>query len=152
MWLEENLQETVYTFLKLRFLKLTIPTFSKVWLLRSSFDFMLLSLFPINPFFFLLGLVRIDCCYLHPKIPESYKNWQERMKVWVAEYRSSRKWGLLEFVIKLILREWEILGRRNRMVSNIIGYFNSCIRLWTSSRHGIKLRIFMRLWLKPIIV
>lgn len=39
---------------------------------------MLLSLFPISPFFFLLGLVGIDCCYLHPKIPESYKNWQER--------------------------------------------------------------------------
>lgn len=74
MWLEENLQETAYTFLKLRFLKLTIPTFSKVWLLRSSFDFMLLGLFPISPFFFLLGLVGIDCCYLHPKSPESYKN------------------------------------------------------------------------------
>lgn len=53
MWLEENLQETAYTFLKLRFLKLIIPTFSKVWLLRSSFDFMLLSSFPISPFFFL---------------------------------------------------------------------------------------------------
>lgn len=67
-----------------------IPTFSKAWLLRNSFDFMSLSMFPINSFF-LIELVRIDFCCLYPKNSKSYKNWQEKESV--VGYRSSKKCG-----------------------------------------------------------